>query len=282
MGRLDAGPRAGLRPRPNVMRRPPRSPPPVIAGDEDRVLFVGLVMAIATLLTLDLKLRRPIAGSGSIVEARTAAFTVSPRPAVQLLQLALDHTSRSWACSPTRACSGDRAVARPPGGGVHLPWFNRRSGPSRCPRDWLLCIGSPARAVGGRAPQALAFRRSAGGLTERPRAGTPSAEAREQRSGQPQPRPRPRAPRSRSIRSSQGDRRPRIRAAPQKETRVLAESQPELECRLDRDPGRRATVHDSTSTRSVCDRRAVDEVVGWPTVLEPVTFGATSDALPLS
>ena len=61
------------------MRRPPRSRQDRIIDREMQigVLFVGLTMAAATLLTLDLKLPGGlIEGSSSLREGRTAAFTV--------------------------------------------------------------------------------------------------------------------------------------------------------------------------------------------------------------
>jgi Ca2+-transporting ATPase len=63
----------------DVMRRPPRSDAEGIIDREMQlgVLLIGVVMATATLLTLDLKLPGGfIEGDGSVTEARTAAFTV--------------------------------------------------------------------------------------------------------------------------------------------------------------------------------------------------------------
>jgi len=63
----------------DVMRRPPRSRQDRIIDREMQigVLFVGLTMAAATLLTLDMKLPGGfIEGSSDLREARTAAFTV--------------------------------------------------------------------------------------------------------------------------------------------------------------------------------------------------------------
>ena len=63
----------------DVMARPPRSRHDRIIDREMQlgVLFVGVVMAVATLLTLDMKLPGGlIEGSASLREARTAAFTV--------------------------------------------------------------------------------------------------------------------------------------------------------------------------------------------------------------
>jgi potassium/sodium efflux P-type ATPase len=63
----------------DVMRRRPRSRRDPIIDREMQlgVLFVGLAMAAATLLTLDMKLPGGfVEGNSSLVEARTAAFTV--------------------------------------------------------------------------------------------------------------------------------------------------------------------------------------------------------------
>ncbi|HWO14720.1 MAG TPA: cation-translocating P-type ATPase [Polyangiaceae bacterium] len=62
----------------NVMARPPRAPGERIIDREMRlgVLFIGVVMALATLLALDSRLPGGfIEGSGSVTEARTVAFT---------------------------------------------------------------------------------------------------------------------------------------------------------------------------------------------------------------
>jgi calcium-translocating P-type ATPase len=63
----------------DVMARPPRSPGERIIDREMwlGVVYIGVVMALCTLFTLDLKLPGGfIEGSGSVAEARTAAFTV--------------------------------------------------------------------------------------------------------------------------------------------------------------------------------------------------------------
>ena len=62
----------------DVMRHPPRRPTDRMIDGEMRrgILFVGLVMAIVTLVALDLRLAGGyLGGSGSIDEARTMAFT---------------------------------------------------------------------------------------------------------------------------------------------------------------------------------------------------------------
>ena len=66
-------------PPPDVMRRAPRRVTDRIVDREMQVgvLFVGVVMALATLLTIDLKLPGGlIEGSSGLGEARTAGFTV--------------------------------------------------------------------------------------------------------------------------------------------------------------------------------------------------------------
>jgi magnesium-transporting ATPase (P-type) len=62
----------------DVMRHPPRRPTERMIDGEMRrgILFVGLVMAIVTLVALDLRLAGGyLGGSGGIDEARTMAFT---------------------------------------------------------------------------------------------------------------------------------------------------------------------------------------------------------------
>jgi magnesium-transporting ATPase (P-type) len=62
----------------DVMRHPPRRPTDRIIDGEMRrgILFVGLVMAVVTLVALDLRLAGGwLGGTGSIDEARTMAFT---------------------------------------------------------------------------------------------------------------------------------------------------------------------------------------------------------------
>jgi P-type Ca2+ transporter type 2C len=78
----DSGPALamGVDPPPeDVMRHPPRRITDRVIDREMQfgVVFVGLVMAIATLLTIDLRLPGGLlAGSGGLGEARTAGFTV--------------------------------------------------------------------------------------------------------------------------------------------------------------------------------------------------------------
>jgi magnesium-transporting ATPase (P-type) len=133
-------------PPPDVMDRPPRKPTDRVIDREMwlGVLFVGLVMAIATLVTLDLRLPGGLLpGSGSIVEARTAAFTV-----LVLAQLFNCFNSRSDRVSAFRglftnprlfgaiALSFALQVLV-----VHVPWFNAAFGTQPMSlADWALCI----------------------------------------------------------------------------------------------------------------------------------------------
>jgi hypothetical protein len=105
----------------DVMHRPPRGP-----GDRviDRamwigIFWVGLVMAVATLLALDLRLPGGLVGDGGDIDtARTMAFTTLVlRAALQLLQRPFG----SQECFPRALCQrlavgGDRALSRAPGG----------------------------------------------------------------------------------------------------------------------------------------------------------------------
>ena len=78
----DSGPALAMGidpPSDDLMHRPPRRPDQPAIDREMwlGVLFTGLVMALATLLTIDLYLPGGmIEGSGSLEEARTAGFTV--------------------------------------------------------------------------------------------------------------------------------------------------------------------------------------------------------------
>ena len=69
----------GVDPPPDdVMSRPPRRLTDRVIDSEMQIgiLFVGLVMAVATLLVLDISLPGGLVdGTGSLVEARTMAFT---------------------------------------------------------------------------------------------------------------------------------------------------------------------------------------------------------------
>ena len=100
----------------DVMRHPPRRPTDRMIDGEMRrgILFVGLVMAIVTLVALDLRLAGGyLGGSGAIDEARTMAFTtLVDRPAVQLPQRPLGAGERLQpAVHQPLAVGRDRALA---------------------------------------------------------------------------------------------------------------------------------------------------------------------------
>lgn len=130
----------------DVMRRPPRKlSDRVIDGEMQLgVIFVGVVMAAATLLTLDLELPGGlINGSSSLEEARTAAFTV-----LVLAQLFNAFNSRS---DRESAFIGLFSNARLFGAiglslalqvlVVHLPFLNASFGTvPLSPVDWGLCV----------------------------------------------------------------------------------------------------------------------------------------------
>ena len=133
-------------PPPDVMDRPPRKPTDRVIDREMwlGVLFVGLVMSIATLVTLDLRLPGGLLpGSGTIVEARTAAFTV-----LVLAQLFNCFNSRSDHVSAFRGLFTNPRLFGAIGLSsalqvlvVHVPWFNAAFGTQPMSlADWALCI----------------------------------------------------------------------------------------------------------------------------------------------
>ena len=113
----------GVDPPPDdVMRRPPRRLTDRVIDREMwiGIFWVGLVMAIVTLVALDLRLAGGLlGGSGDIDEARTMAFTTLVlRPALQLLQRPLrSHERLPPPVHEPVAVGGDRALHRPPGRG---------------------------------------------------------------------------------------------------------------------------------------------------------------------
>jgi P-type Ca2+ transporter type 2C len=144
----DTGPALamGVDPPPDdVMDRPPRK-----LGDRviDRqlqlgVLVVGLTMALATLLAVDLKLPGGLVeGSGGLVEARTAGFTV-----LVLAQLFNCFNSRSDRASAFRGLFTNRWLWAAIGLSlllqilvVHVPLLNRAFGTAPLSAgDWALC-----------------------------------------------------------------------------------------------------------------------------------------------
>ena len=138
----------GVDPPPDdVMRRPPR-------GRGDRVIdrdmwigifWVGLVMAVATLVALDLRLPGGLVGDGGDIEtARTMAFTT-----LVLAQLFNCFNARSDRRSAFAGLFANRwlwgAIALSFAlqvAVVHLPVLNRAFGTTPLSAtDWLICIG---------------------------------------------------------------------------------------------------------------------------------------------
>jgi calcium-translocating P-type ATPase len=145
----DTGPALALGvdpPTEDVMARPPRSKKERIIDGEMQlgVLLGGVVMAAATLLTIDLKLPGGLLeGSSSLAEARTAGFTV-----LVLAQLFNCFNSRSERVTAFRGLFDNRllwaavtlslllqiAV-------VYVPVLGRALGTSPLSaRDWVLCV----------------------------------------------------------------------------------------------------------------------------------------------
>ncbi|MGZ8628720.1 MAG: cation-translocating P-type ATPase, partial [Actinomycetota bacterium] len=144
----DSGPALAMGvdpPPPDVMRRPPRRISDRVIDREMQlgVVFVGLVMAIATLLTIDLKLPGGLlGGSGELVEARTAGFTV-----LVLAQLFNCLNSRSERASAFRSLLANPLLWTAIGVSlalqvlvVHVPVLNDAFDTTPLSAgDWLLC-----------------------------------------------------------------------------------------------------------------------------------------------
>jgi magnesium-transporting ATPase (P-type) len=129
----------------DVMRQPPRRLTDRVIDREMQlgVLFVGLVMAVATLLAIDLKLPGGLLpGSGDLPEARTMGFTV-----LVLAQLFNVFNSRSERDSAFRGLFANPrlfgAVALSLGlqvAVVHVPFLNAAFGTVPLTAgEWLLC-----------------------------------------------------------------------------------------------------------------------------------------------
>ena len=145
----DTGPALALGidpPAEDVMARPPRSKQERIIDREMQlgVLLVGLVMAAATLLTIDAKLPGGlIPGSSSLTEARTAGFTV-----LVFAQLFNALNARSEQVSAFHRLFANRLLWLAIGVSlllqvavVHLPFLNTAlSTAPMSARDWLLCL----------------------------------------------------------------------------------------------------------------------------------------------
>jgi magnesium-transporting ATPase (P-type) len=134
-------------PPPDVMRRPPRRltdriiDRPMWTG----VVFIGAVMAVATLATLDLGLPGGLLpGSRSLPEARTMAFTV-----LVLAQLFNAFNARSDRTSAFRGAFANPRLWAAVGLSlalqvlvVHVPFLNTAFGTVPMSMgDWLLCVG---------------------------------------------------------------------------------------------------------------------------------------------
>jgi P-type Ca2+ transporter type 2C len=144
----DSGPALamGVDPPPrDVMRHPPRriTDRVINAEMELGVLFVGAVMAVATLLTIDLKLPGGlIPGSGGLAEARTAGFTV-----LVLAQLFNCLNSRSEAESAFRGLFGNPLLWTAMAASlllqvlvVQIPFLNEAFDTTPLSAgDWMLC-----------------------------------------------------------------------------------------------------------------------------------------------
>jgi P-type Ca2+ transporter type 2C len=130
----------------DVMARPPRSLTDRIIDREMQlgVLLVGLVMAVATLLTIDLKLPGGlIEGSADLTEARTAGFTT-----LVLAQLFNCFNSRSQRASAFHLLFTNRLLWAAVGLSlllqvlvVYVPLLNDAFATSRLSLgDWALCL----------------------------------------------------------------------------------------------------------------------------------------------
>jgi magnesium-transporting ATPase (P-type) len=131
------------------------------------VLVVGLVMAVATLLAIDLVLPGGfVAGSGSLVEARTMGFTV-----LVLAQLFNVLNSRSDRDSASRGLFANWRLFAAIGLSlvlqvvvVHVPLFNDAFGTTPLGLDdWLVCaLLASSVLVGGEAWKVLVRRTRSG------------------------------------------------------------------------------------------------------------------------
>jgi magnesium-transporting ATPase (P-type) len=166
----DTGPALamGVDPPPrDVMRHPPRKLTDRVIDREMQlgVLFVGLVMALATLLAVDLKLPGGLVeGSGGVVEARTAGFTV-----LVLAQLFNCFNSRSDRTSAFRGLFTNRwlwaAIALSLALQVlvvHLPFLNHAFGTAPLSLgDWILCMAMASSVLWADELKKLVVRRAA-------------------------------------------------------------------------------------------------------------------------
>ena len=159
----------GVDPPPDdVMRRPPRGPGDRII-DRDMwigIVWVGLVMAVATLVALDLRLPGGLVGDGGDVEAaRTMAFTT-----LVLAQLFNCFNARSDRRSAFAGLFGNRwlwgAIALSLAlqvAVVHLPVLNDAFGTTPLSAtDWLICIALASAVLWAAEAKKLVDRRPRG------------------------------------------------------------------------------------------------------------------------
>ncbi len=149
----------------DVMRRPPRGPGDRVI-DRDMwigIVWVGLVMAVATLVALDLRLPGGLVGNGGDVEtARTMAFTTLVL--AQLFNCFNARSDRRSAFSGLFANTwlwGAIAVSLAlQVAVVHLPFLNEAFGTSPLSAtDWLICVGLASAVLWANEAKKLVDRR---------------------------------------------------------------------------------------------------------------------------
>jgi calcium-translocating P-type ATPase len=166
----DTGPALalGVDPPPDdVMRRPPRPPTERVIDRPTwwAVGFVGLTMAVVTLLAFDI--HHPgglVEGTGSQAEARTAAFTT-----LVLAQLFNCFNSRSTRRSAFPTVFGNRLLWAAVAVSlllqvavVHVPLLNQAFGTAPLtPRQWALCALLASVVLGAEEVRKLVLRRTA-------------------------------------------------------------------------------------------------------------------------
>jgi magnesium-transporting ATPase (P-type) len=153
------------RPPTDVMLRPPRRlTDRVIDGPmQVAVLYVGMVMAVATLLAIDLRLPGGLVpGSGTIEQARTMGFTV-----LVFAQLFNAFNARSASRSAfdapftnVRLLGAVALSALLQVAVVHLPFLNAAFGTvSLSPVDWAVCVAIASSVLWADELRKLAMRR---------------------------------------------------------------------------------------------------------------------------
>jgi Ca2+-transporting ATPase len=156
----------GLDPPPDdVMEHPPRRLTDRVIDAEMQIGigFVGLIMAVTTLVALDLRLAGGLVGdSGGIVEARTMAFTT-----LVLAQLFNCFNARSDRTSAFHALFTNRLLWAAIGlslalqiGVVHLPLLNDAFDTTPLSaRDWVICTALASTVLWADELRKLAMRR---------------------------------------------------------------------------------------------------------------------------